>query len=43
MEDLNPKSPAEWREAHKEQDFLEGRDAPADGKTKPQATTPHKH
>ena len=32
MEELNPKTPDEWREEQEEQDFLEGRDTPAGGK-----------
>jgi mono/diheme cytochrome c family protein len=43
MEGLNPKTPDEWREQQEEQDFLEGRDAPAEGKPKPHAASPHKH
>lgn len=43
MEDLNPKSPDEWREAQEANDFLEGRDKPADGKAKPSEAAPHKH
>ena len=43
MEELNPKSPDEWREEQEAQDFLEGRDTPAEGKPKPHAATPHKH
>jgi mono/diheme cytochrome c family protein len=43
MEDLNPKSPDEWREAQEASDFLEGRDKPADGKAKPSEAAPHKH
>jgi mono/diheme cytochrome c family protein len=43
MAELNPKTPDEWREAQEERDFLEGRDAPADGKAKPHSATPHKH
>jgi mono/diheme cytochrome c family protein len=43
MEALNPKTPDEWRETQQERDFLEGRDAPADGKAKPHSARPHKH
>jgi mono/diheme cytochrome c family protein len=43
MEDLNPKTPAEWREQQGEKDFLEGRDAPAGEKPKPHGAAPHKH
>ena len=38
MEELNPKSPDEWRQAQEERDFLEG-----GGKQKPPAVAPHKH
>jgi mono/diheme cytochrome c family protein len=38
MEDLNPKSPEEWRAQQEERDFLEGRDKPSEGQPKP-----HKH
>ena len=43
MEDLNPKSPDEWREAQEARDFLEGRDTPVEGAAKPSGATPHKH
>jgi mono/diheme cytochrome c family protein len=45
MEELNPKTPDEWREAQTEKDFLEGSDAPTGtgDKAKPQSATPHKH
>jgi mono/diheme cytochrome c family protein len=44
MEQLNPKTPDEWREEQEAQEFLEGRDA-AEGtaKPKPPAASPHKH
>lgn len=43
MEELNPKTPDEWREQQAEKDFLEGGDAPAGDKPKPHAASPHKH
>jgi mono/diheme cytochrome c family protein len=43
MEELNPKTPDEWRQTQEERDFLESRDAPADGKAKPHSAKPHKH
>ncbi len=43
MEDLNPKSPGEWRELQKEQDFLEGGDAADGTRPKPSEAKPHKH
>jgi mono/diheme cytochrome c family protein len=43
MEELNPKTPDEWRTRQEEKDFLEGKDAPAGEKPKPHAATPHKH
>jgi mono/diheme cytochrome c family protein len=43
MEQLNPKTPDEWREEQEERDFLEGRDKPAEGARKPPAASPHKH
>jgi mono/diheme cytochrome c family protein len=44
MEELNPKTPDEWRTQQEEKDFLEGRDAPSGGeKPKPHAASPHKH
>jgi mono/diheme cytochrome c family protein len=44
MEEVNPKSPDEWREAQEAQEFLEGRDAAkGTAKPKPPAASPHKH
>jgi mono/diheme cytochrome c family protein len=43
MEELNPKSPDEWREQQESREFLEGRDRPADGAAKKPAASPHKH
>jgi mono/diheme cytochrome c family protein len=43
MEELNPKTPDEWRQTAEERDFLEGRDAPAGSKPKPAEAAPHKH
>jgi mono/diheme cytochrome c family protein len=42
MEQLNPKSPAEWRDEQEAEAFLEGRDGDAE-KPKTPAPSPHQH